>query len=306
MKNERVINQATSKWKALLRLIRPYQWIKNLIVFLSVIFSGNFLDLKYWEVSFVAFICFCLISSSIYCLNDVKDCKSDMNDPEKCKRPVASGKVKPEEALLLSIGLAIVAILTSIFTLSSSCTIILATYLVLNILYCFWMKHVALLDVIIIAIGFVLRVLIGGFATGIWISQWIVIMIFLLALFLALSKRRHEVVLVLKSEKTKGRNSVTGYTLPFLNSVLSMLGAIIIVGYVMYTLHPRYGNAPECEYLYVTGLPVLYGILRYLQLTIVENGSGDPSKVIYKDIPLILTVAIWFISFIILSFVSQL
>ncbi len=253
----------------------------------------------------MAFFCFCLASSSIYCLNDVKDCSADMKDPEKCKRPVASGNVKPYEALLLSIGLAIAGILISTFTLSSSCTIILATYLILNILYCFWLKHVALLDVIIIAIGFVLRVIIGGLATGIWISQWIVIMIFLLALFLALSKRRHEVVLVIRSEKQKGRNSVSGYTLPFLNSVLSLLGAIIIVGYVMYTLQPKYGNEPECEYLYVTGLPVLYGILRYLQLTIVENGSGDPSKVMYKDIPLILTVAIWFISFIILSFVSQ-
>ena len=303
-KNPNATNQNTTKFTELLRLVRPYQWIKNLIVFLPVIFSGSFFDFKYWEISFIAFICFCMIASSIYCLNDVKDCKSDRLDPEKRNRPVASGNVKSVEAILISICLAIAGILICMSALPLSCVIIVATYLFLNILYCFWLKHLVLLDVIILAIGFVLRVIMGGFATGIWISPWIVIMTFLLALFLALSKRRHEVVLVMRSEKRKGRNSISGYTLPFLNSALSMLGAVIIVGYIMYTLQPKYGKDPESDYLYVTALPVLFGVLRYLQLTIVENRSGDPSRVIYKDIPLIATGILWFISFIFISFVS--
>lgn len=303
-KNQNTANQNTTDFKELLRLLRPYQWIKNMVVFLPIIFNGSFFDFNCWEISFIAFICFCMISSSIYCLNDVKDCKSDRLDPEKCNRPVACGNVKITEAIIISICLAITGILICMSALPLSSTIIVATYLFLNILYCFWLKHLVLLDVTILAIGFVLRVIMGGSATGIWISPWIVIMTFLLALFLALSKRRHELVLVIRSEKRRGRNSISGYTLPFLNSALSMLGAVIVVGYIMYTLQPNYGNCPEHEYLYITALPVLFGILRYLQLTIVENGSGDPSRVIYKDIPLIIIGILWFLSFIVISFVK--
>lgn len=289
-----------NKCKELLRLLRPYQWIKNSMVFLPVIFSGKFLDIKSWESTMLAAVCFCLISSSIYCLNDVKDCKSDSLDPKKRHRPVAAGAVSIPEALALCAVTAILSAFLSIMTLPTGCTVILATYFALNILYCIWLKHVMLVDVFILATGFVLRVVMGGWAADIWISQWIVIMTFLLALFLAMSKRRHEVAMVENSEKQEGRKSVSGYTLPFLNSALSMLGAVLVIGYVMYTIQPKYGKGPESEYLYITGLPVLFGILRYLQLTIVENRSGDPTKVISNDVPLLTIAAIWIISFILI------
>lgn len=285
-----------------MRLLRPHQWIKNGVVFLAMIFSGRLLDAECWISTILATISFCLVSSSVYCLNDVLDSKYDRLDPIKCKRPVASGMVSPAEALISGAIAALLSLIVSILTLPWGCTVIIAVYLSLNILYCVALKHVVLVDVMIVAIGFVLRVVMGGVASQIWLSQWIVIMVFLLALFLALAKRRHEVVLVERSEKQEGRRSVSGYTVPFLNSALSLLGAVLIIGYIMYTLQPKYGKGPDSEYLYITALPVLFGILRYLQLTIVENRSGSPTKIAYSDPPLLITGAIWLITFILIIY----
>lgn len=290
------------KWKGIMRLLRPHQWIKNGVVFLAMIFGGRLLDTECWINSILAAISFCLVSSSVYCLNDVLDSKYDRLDPIKCKRPVASGMVSPAEALISGVIAALLSLIVSILTLPWGCTVIIAVYLSLNILYCVALKHVVLVDVMIVAIGFVLRVVMGGVASQIWLSQWIVIMVFLLALFLALAKRRHEVVLVECSEKQEGRRSVSGYTVPFLNSALSLLGAVLIIGYIMYTLQPKYGKGPDSEYLYITALPVLFGILRYLQLTIVENRSGSPTKIAYSDPPLLITGAIWLITFILIIY----
>lgn len=289
------------KWIEMLRLLRPHQWIKNGVVFLAMIFGGRLLDADCWISTLYATIYFCFASSAVYCLNDVIDCKYDREDPVKCKRPVASGHVKKSEALLLGAIATAISLILPILTLPCSCSVIIGIYLAMNVLYCMMLKNVILIDVMIVAMGFVLRVVIGGLASEIWLSQWIIIMVFLLALFLALAKRRHEVVLVTRSEK-KGRKSVVGYTLPFLNSALSMLGAILIIGYVIYTLNPKYGKGHDSEYLYITALPVLYGVLRYLQLTIVENRSGSPTKVAYSDPPLLAAGAIWLITFILMIY----
>lgn len=294
-------NRNGSKYIEIVRLTRPHQWIKNCAVFLSVIFSGKFLDLFCWKMTLLAAICFCLISSSIYCLNDIIDKDSDRKDSEKSNRPIASGKVTVYEAATTGIIMAVISIILSLTCLPSGCTIILVVYLIMNIMYSLWLKQIMLVDVLIIALGFVFRVIEGGLAADIWISPWIVIMTFLLALFIALSKRRHEVVIVSRSEKKEGRKSVAGYTLPFLNSVLSMLGAVLIIGYIMYTLYPKYGKSPDSEYLYVTSLPVLIAIMRYLQLTIVENKSGDPTKLSYTDVPLMISGIIWLVSFILIA-----
>lgn len=300
MKKENISHCGKNKISNIFCLVRPTQWIKNVMVFLPVIFSGRYLDIECWKLTLIAAICFCLISSSIYCINDIKDRNIDRLDPEKCLRPVASGSVTVKEASMTGVLLAIISILVSLAYLPADCSMILVIYLVLNILYSFWLKNVMLVDVCVISLGFVLRVVMGGVATSIWISPWIVIMVFLLALFLALSKRRHEVAMVMHSEKKAGRKSVAGYTLPFLNSAMSMLGAVLVMGYIMYTVQPKYGKVPESEYLYITSLPVLLGILRYLQLTIVENRTGDPTRLAYSDIVLLTTVSVWIISFIII------
>lgn len=192
---DKTLKRNTGKIPAIVRLLRPNQWIKNCIVFLPIVFSGRFLDISIWATTLIATLCFCLASSGIYCLNDVMDRNSDSLDPEKFKRPVASGKVGIYEALSTGVSITILSIILSFIALPSVCTITLVLYLVINILYCLWLKHIMLIDVLILALGFVLRIVMGGLAADIWLSQWIIIMIFLLALFLALAKRRHEVVI---------------------------------------------------------------------------------------------------------------
>ncbi|MDE6297442.1 MAG: UbiA prenyltransferase family protein, partial [Muribaculaceae bacterium] len=278
--------------------LRPHQWIKNGVVFLPLIFGGKLLDVSCLLSTLVAAVAFCFVSSSIYCLNDVKDYEEDIRDPKKRKRPVASGKVTKGEALALSVISAFCGLAIGFFTLSFPSFSILCFYLLLNLLYCLWLKQKMLIDVIIVALGFVLRVVLGGIVGDIPLSQWIIIMIFLLALFLALAKRRYEVVQVATDEKKRGRRSISGYNVAFLNVVLSMLGSVLMIGYIIYTLQPRKENGEVSEYLYITSLPVLYGIMRYLQLTIVENRSGSPSKMAYSDVPIRLSVIIWFMMFV--------
>ena len=290
-------------WKEIIRLFRTQQWIKNGVVFLAMIFGGQLLYVNCWVITILAAISFCFASSSIYCLNDVIDYQYDREDPVKCKRPVASGRVKIKTGLFCGGIAAVVALLLGFFFLPSKCTLVIVCYLIINVLYCLWLKNIMLVDVMIVALGFVLRIVVGGVATNIWLSPWIVIMVFLLSLFLALAKRRHEVVLVSRLEKEHGRKSVIGYTIPFLNSALSMLGAILIIVYIIYTLQPNYGKLIFSAYLYITSLPVLYGILRYLQLTIVENRSGSPTKVIYTDPPLLISGIVWLVSFIIIIYI---
>lgn len=288
---------------AIIKLLRPHQWIKNGVVFLAMIFGGKLLDLSCWCATLIAAICFSLVSSAIYCLNDVMDADYDRQDPSKCRRPIASGAVTPRAALAAGAICAAAGLLLSILLLPIGATWVIVAYLVLNIGYCLRLKNMTLIDVIIVALGFVLRIVIGGIVAQLWISQWIVIMVFLLALFLALAKRRHEVKLVDKGEKEKGRKSVAGYSIPFLDISLGMLAGVILIGYILYTLQPRTIEQFSTEYLYITALPVLCGLLRYLQLTIVDNRSGNPSKIVYSDRAIRATVAIWLLLFIFIIYV---
>ncbi|MDE5868738.1 MAG: decaprenyl-phosphate phosphoribosyltransferase, partial [Muribaculaceae bacterium] len=291
-------NENGCRMRDFIRLMRPHQWIKNGVVFLPLIFGGKLLDMACVIPTFIAAIAFCFVSSSIYCLNDVRDYSDDIKDPKKRKRPVASGKVSKKEATTISLISALIGLSIGFCALSGVCFSILCIYLLLNVLYCLWLKQKMLIDVIIVALGFVLRVVMGGVAGDIRLSQWIIIMIFLLALFLALAKRRYEVVQVATDKKKSGRKSISGYNVAFLNVILSMLGAVLLIGYIIYTLQPRKENGEVSEYLYITSLPVLYGIMRYLQLTIVENRSGSPSKMAYSDVPIRLTVIIWLLMFV--------
>ncbi|MDE6484119.1 MAG: decaprenyl-phosphate phosphoribosyltransferase [Duncaniella sp.] len=282
----------------IIRLVRPYQWVKNLFVFMALFFGGRMLDTEYWLPVTMAAICFCFCSSAIYCLNDIIDAPADRLDPVKSRRPVASGAISVAEAAATGCVMAAAGLGLSIIFLTAGATVILLVYLALNVAYCLKIKNWPLIDVIVVALGFVLRVVIGGVVAGIWISQWIVIMVFLLSLFMALAKRRHEVVLVLTREKERGRHSIDGYDIRFLDMALSLLGAVTVIGYIIYTLQPRTIAQFHTEYLYVTALPVIIGILRYMQLTVVGNATGDPSKVALTDIPLRISVIVWVLLFV--------
>lgn len=281
---------------ALFTLLRPKQWIKNTFVFLAMFFGGRLLDPDCWAGALIGFAALCMASSAIYCLNDTIDAPADRRDPVKRHRPVASGRVSRGEALITAAVMACAALATGWF-LSSAALAVVGAYLLLNVAYCFWLKQIPLIDIMVIALGFELRLVMGGVATGVELSMWIVIMVFLLAFFLALAKRRDELVLRDNNLKKSIRRSADRYNKPFIDTSMSVLAAVMLIAYIIYTVQPdviaRFGT----DKLYITSLFVLYGILRYLQLAIVEEKSGDPSHTIYTDRLLLGAVIGWLASF---------
>lgn len=269
----------------LVRLLRPQQWLKNLIVFLPVFFSGNLFDAACLKASAGIFMAFCMMSSAVYCLNDLLDAEDDRRHPVKCKRPVAAGDVSERAALLMAGALALLSVTVSLYLPVNNPSVtaaLLTAYALLNAAYCFRLKRYAIVDVFTIASGFVLRLVAGGVGCSIWLSPWMVCLTFLLSLFLAFAKRRDDVLL----SEQKGiiaRPNIVRYNLPFLNQVLSIIGTATIVCYILYTVSPEVMERMDCEYVYTTSVFVLAGILRYLQITMVDLNSGSPTKILLKD-----------------------
>jgi len=285
--------------KDYLRLLRPLQWIKNGFVFAPAFFSNNLLKWEYFLTTFIVFCSFCLISSSIYCFNDLHDVEADRQHPKKCKRPIASGAVSTKTgytlmALCTILSFAVLGFVRSIHT--PYLYIIIGGYWLMNIAYCLKLKQIAILDVTIIAIGFVMRVLIGGLATEIWISHWLVLMTFLLTLLLALAKRSDDFHLF-EETGTKPRKSITGYNPAFINEATSILASVTMVCYIMYTMSEEVTQRMGTRYLYLTCGWVLLGLLRYLQNMVVYQHSGSPTRLLVKDRFIQFCIAGWLLSF---------
>jgi 4-hydroxybenzoate polyprenyltransferase len=266
--------------KVIIKLIRPHQYIKNLFIFMPMFFVGKINDVDLLLSAFIAFLAFSATASAIYILNDYLDINEDRQHPKKKNRPLASGAITKEAAIYL-IGIFIFIGFILMSGLSLKATAILGLYVVLNIGYSFYLKHIAILDVTIIAIGFVLRILVGAAATGITPSMWIIIMTFLLALFLALAKRQ------------KMRKVIDGYNLQLIDSAMSIMASVVIVAYILYTTSSSVAQRLHSEYIYFTALFVILGIMRYLQITFVENDSGSPTMLILKDKFIQFTVVGW-------------
>ncbi len=284
--------------------MRPHQWVKNTFVFLPLFFGGQLLDALCWREAILTFIAFSFIASAVYCLNDLRDLEADRLHPKKCKRPIASGKIRPVNAVILMIVLVLSSLAISYFTHGSSnvkVSLILLFYFCLNILYCIKLKQYAIIDVFIVSFGFVLRLLAGGVACSIWLSPWIVLMTFLIALFLAFAKRRDDVVLY-ENNRIKVRKNVIRYNLSFMNQTLGLIGAITIVCYIMYSVSPEVELRFDNRYVYVTSVFVLAAILRYLQVSIVDQRSGSPTKVLLRDRFIQMCLLLWFASFVIILY----
>lgn len=277
-----------------IELLRVKQWIKNLFVVAPLFFSGRFADGDALSSVALAFVAFCLMSSAIYCMNDVTDYRNDAKHEKKRHRPVASGKISRTSAIITAMILA-VASLSIAFAVNIQLLAVLCIYMVLNVLYSLGLKRIAVLDVLIVASGFVLRLFAGGVATGVVLSKWIVIATFLLALFLAFAKRRDD-VLILERTGVKMRESVENYSIRFIDAALASLAAAIIICYVMYTIDSEVGSHYNSPYLYLTAVFVIAGVLRYLQRTIRGEKSGSPTEAIYHDIFLILCIVGWIAS----------
>lgn len=278
-----------------IKLLRPHQYVKNLFILLPLFFGLQITDSSLVISALIAFLAFSLCASGIYILNDYRDIEEDLQHPIKKNRPLASGAVPVHIALIIMLVLFVIGFGLMI-SLSIEATIALAVYIGLNIAYSFKLKHVAVLDVTIIATGFVLRLIIGSIVTSITLSMWIVVMTFLLALFLALAKRRDDVLILLESGK-KMRKVIDGYNLQFLDSAMTIMASVVIVAYIQYTTTSDITERLGTNQLYITTLFVILGIMRYLQIAFIEQDSGNPTKVILTDKFILLTLAGWLASF---------
>ena len=280
-------------------LLRPHQYLKNLFIFAPIFFGGKICQIEPLLDTMLAFVSFSLVASSIYILNDYHDIDEDRAHPIKKFRPLASGQVQLAAAFMLMAGLilagGVLALLQNTVLFSIICG-----YVFLNILYSLGLKHVSLVDVFIIALGFVLRIYAGAAVTGIPLSMWIVLMTFLLALFLALAKRRDDILLSLQQKNV--RKNIDGYTIELANSAMTIMASVIMVSYIMYTVSADVISKFHTEYLYTTSIFVLFGILRYLQITFVEKKSGSPTMILLKDRLLQYALAAWILFFTIMIY----
>ena len=281
--------------KEKIQLIRPQQWLKNFFIFAPLFFSGNLLDLDKLCYCAVAFLAFSLNASSIYIINDYRDIENDKLHPSKKLRPLAAGTVSKGTAIGMFCFLAIASFVLA-FGANTNLGIVIGIYFVMNMLYSFGLKKISLVDIFIIAIGFVLRVTAGGVVTGIEISHWLYIMTFLIALFIAFAKRRDDVLLQMETGE-KMRKSVSGYNLEFISSAISILCGILVVSYLLYITSPEITLRFQNRHAYISTLFVIMGILRYLQITLVEKNSGSPTKVMMKDAFLQFIVIAWMLFF---------
>lgn len=277
------------------RLIRIKHWVKNSFIFIPAFFAGEIFNVDLILKLSLGFFTFSLFASVVYIFNDLRDIELDMNHPDKKSRPLASGQIKRGSALALATLLLIISIVISVF-LGTEFVVVVLLYLILNLLYSFGLKTISILDIIIIAIGFVLRVLAGGFLAQVELTQWLLIMVFLLALFIAFAKRLDD-ILVFNAVGKKSRALVDQYNLEFIYSGITMLAGVILVSYIMYTVSESVINRLHSRHLYVTSIFVIAGILRYLQITLVERNSGSPVKILFTDRFIIVCFIGWLVTF---------
>ena len=270
--------------KNLIRLIRPHQWVKNLVVLLPVFFGGALLHIESVYAGLVTALCFSFAASSIYCLNDIVDVDDDRRHPVKCHRPLASGAISITQGYILMFLMFVLSMLSTFLLRQSQLETasVILFYWLLNIAYCLKLKQYAIIDVCIVSFGFVLRILAGGYATSIHLSKWIVLMTFLLMLFLSFAKRRDDVIRMNETGHAPRQNTIR-YNLTFINQAITITASVTLVCYIMYTVSPETIQNFHTDYLYLTSVFVLVGLLRYIQIAVVDKRSGDPTKVMLHD-----------------------
>lgn len=276
---------------AIIRSMRPTQWLKNVLVFAPLIFAHQALEPHALLRSLAVFALFCLASGAVYLVNDLLDRDSDREHPVKCRRPIAAGELSPAAAsaaaALIGAGALSAAVL-----LDRRVAFVVGLYLLVNLLYSRVLKHLVLLDVMTIAAGFVLRVVAGGIAVGVPLSSWLLLCTSLLALFLGFGKRRHELVL-LETNASTHRPILAEYSPYFLDQLIAVVTTSTLVTYALYTMDPVVHQKLGTPYLPLTIPFVLYGIFRYLYLVHQKHEGGDPSHIVFSDRPLLVNVLLW-------------
>ena len=289
----------------ILKLIRPQQWLKNVFVMIPMFFGGSLLDPEDIRSSALTFLAYSFIASSVYCFNDINDVEADRRHPVKCKRPLASGALPMGAAwALMALMFAAAAAMTALLGDTARMLNVggvLLIYYVMNLCYCAKLKQYAIVDVCIVAFGFVLRVLAGGFATDIEPSKWLVLMTFLLTLFLSFAKRRDDVLRMNETGEPPRKNTIR-YNLTFINQAITVTATVTLVCYIMYTVSPEVEMRFHSDMLYLTSVFVLLGLLRYMQIAVVDKKSGDPTKIMLRDRFTQLVVAAWALAFLVIIY----
>lgn len=286
--------------KDYIALLRIPQYSKNLFIFLPLFFAQQMQEPERLFKVFLAFLGFCLLASAVYILNDLCDIEEDRHHPKKKFRPLPAGRITKGSAIglmvcLLALGLSIA------YILSLQMFYLCLLYIILNLAYSVKLKHIPILDIMIIAICFVIRIFVGGAVGGVPIYMWIVIMTFLLALFIALGKRRDDVIIFIETNNML-RKSINGYNLRFIDASMMVMAAVVVVAYLMYTVSPEITAKFKTDKLYITSIFVLMGVMRYLQITMLEENSGRPTEILLKDIFIQMSIIGWILSFAILIY----
>ena len=284
----------------LLISLRPAQWTKNLLVFAGLLFGLQLANPHAVANAVVAFAIFCALSGVVYLINDVLDRESDRQHPHKANRPIASGAL-PVPAAIGAAAVLTIAALATAFVLGGRFAAVAIAYLTLLALYSGFLKHIVIIDVLTIAMGFVLRAVAGAVAVNVEISRWLLVCTILLALFVALAKRRHELVL-LADGATSHRKSLGEYSPYLLDQMISVVTASTLVAYVVYTINPETEQKFGTQWLGLTIPFPLYGIFRYLYLVHSREGGGSPADLLITDRPLLLCVALWGISVVLIIY----
>lgn len=271
--------------------LRPYQWIKNSLVLAPLLFSQNLLVLGAAGRSLIAFVLFCLISSSVYLLNDIFDREQDRLHPQKRARPLAKGDIGAGTAVAL-MGILLLVALGAALAFSKPLAFVLGLYWCINVLYSRWLKHQVILDVFVVASGFLLRVSGGALAIDVQMSHWLLLCTTLLALFLGFTKRRHELS-ILTDEASNHRHVLGEYSVQFLDMMIGIVTASTVMSYALYTVSPETVLRFRTDALLLTVPFVLYGIFRYLYLVYQKNRGGDPTRDVMTDPSIIINLCLW-------------
>lgn len=286
---------------ALFKTMRPRQWTKNVFIFAALVFDKQLFIVDSFLRTLAGFALFCLISSCVYIFNDLADVEADRQHPEKKKRPIASGKLPVNAAWTAGIVF-VIAALGLAYWLAPAFAVVVAAYFVLNLAYSLSLKHIAILDVLIISAGFVLRV--GAGVTLIAVerfSPWLYIVMFLLSLFLGFGKRRAELAL-LSHGAGSHRKVLDGYTLPLLDQYIMIVSGTTIVAYSLYTFSAP--NVPENHSMMLTIPFMVYAIFRYLYLIEVKHAGGTPEEVLLSDRPFQISMLLWAVTVIVIFYFS--
>lgn len=287
----------------ILRSMRPRQWVKNLLVFAGVIFARKFTEPFEVLRTVGAFIAFCLVCGGVYIINDLKDKENDRSHPKKRLRPIASGRLGTVPAVSAGVFLLVIG-LTGGWFLDWRFGLTLAVYFLLQLTYSFGLKRIVVLDVMVVASGFALRAISGTFVVYVEISPWLFVCTILLALFLALAKRRHE-LLFLSGDGISHRSVLGKYSETLLDQMIAVATSATVVTYCLYTIAPETARKLGTHNLIFTVPFVLYGIYRYLYLVYREEEGGVPEKVLFTDLPLLIDIGLWLVSVIVILLLTR-